>query len=97
MYLIIDKEMMVLYVIALLDRRTPTIICYHNSVFIILEQDITFNSVTLRLHTNLVHIIRPSASEIPTSSSSVELPVFRLLFLDKIRISPAPIEITAPV
>ena len=45
----------------------------------------------------LFHIIRPSTSEIPTNSASMELPVFRFYFLEKLIIAPTPINITAPV
>ena len=36
--------------IAIHSHRAPTIICQQNSGLIILEQDITFNTITLRLH-----------------------------------------------
>ena len=41
---------MVIYIIALLARQYPTILCYWNSVLIILEQDITANNETLLFH-----------------------------------------------
>ena len=50
MYLISDEEITVLYMLAILSRQYPTNICQHNSGMIILEQDITFNTVTLCLH-----------------------------------------------
>ena len=45
----------------------------------------------------LTHMIKPSASAIPTNSASVDLAVFSFCFLDKLRISPFPMDITAPV
>ena len=49
MYLISYEKIRVLYVLVLIVRQTPTIICWQNSVLIILEHDITVNAVTLRL------------------------------------------------
>ena len=50
MYLISDDEITFLYELALIARQDPTIIFYQNSGLIILEQEITVNTVTLRLH-----------------------------------------------
>ena len=50
MHLISNEEITVLYVLAILSRQAPTIICQHNSGLVLLEQDITVNTVNLRLH-----------------------------------------------
>ena len=50
MHLVRDEEITVLYVLAILARQDPTIICQHNSGLIISEHDITVNNVTLSLH-----------------------------------------------
>ena len=50
MYLISDEEITVIFLLSLLARQAPTILCYKNSGLIILEQYITVNTVTLRLH-----------------------------------------------
>ena len=50
MQLISVEEITVLYVLALLSCRAPTIICQHNSGLIILDQNIAVNTVTLILH-----------------------------------------------
>ena len=45
----------------------------------------------------LTHIIKPSASAIPTNSAFVELALFSFWFLEKFIITPFPMDITAPV
>ena len=45
----------------------------------------------------LTHMIKQSASEIPTNIASVELAVSSFCFLEKLRIAPSPMDINAPV